>query len=646
MLLKVVPTTSTCRRLAAAKTAFIEKRVLGTLFFYLGNSVRRLPTLLLVLAIVLPLFSWLHYSPLPDWWTDTTCMVLIALAWLGCLLLPQAEAAPAGFPLVLVLALGWLVVAILLPAGSHQGGLLLAMKASGFLVMAFAGGGLAYSEAQRHGRQQFLVLLAWGLLLAALAQAALGLLQMFGFASLGQGYVFYYPNQPGSMVPFGNIAQRNLFAHFLGWGMLAGCYLVACKRLHGTIGLPALAFLSLLMAWSGSRLVLAYAGGFVLLAGLWWLRARLDQTVQRFALTLIAATLLIMLAQLFNHELVGLIRSSGADIQVVSGADRLLDAGFGARRRIEWSKAWQVLQAHPLFGAGFGSYAWQSTWYEAYGGYPKVVESALFTHSHSLIFQLMAETGWIGLLGASAILLYCLLPYLHKQEATPDNLLLSGIVMITLGHSLFEYPLWYMPFLTCFAIVLSLAPGRALQITIRPLLRNVLVLSISLGAIVYGVTGVPMFWRLVYWQVPSGMADEDNARMRQLIPYRQNPLWATDVDLVLSNYLVPSRQQLPTQLMLFSEMAHYRPYFEVLVKLAMLEALDQQPGKAQATMSMALAAFPDLAGKANLMLSNSTEPEYIPLKSMVDRALAAFRQGGATAAASAVSKAEYRQSLF
>ena len=608
--------------------------------------MKRLPSLLLVLAIVLPLFSWLRYSPLPDWWSDAVCMLLIALAWLARLLLVRGKASSPELPLALLLALGWLLLAVLLPAAGNQAGFLPVLKISAFLIMAFAGGTLAYREVQRHGRKAVVVMLVWGLLLAAVAQAIIGLAQVGGVAGLAQGYVFVDPDPVKATMPLGNIGQRNLFAHFLGWGALAGCYLLASRRLHWVIWLPLVAFLSVLMAWSGARLVLAYAGGFILLAGLWWFRAKGDETVRRFALALAGVTLLIMLAQWSNQELMVLIRSSGADIHTVSGADRLLDAGFGARRRIEWSKAWQVLQAHPFFGTGFGSYAWQSTWYEAYGGYPKVVESALFTNAHSLIFQLMAETGTVGLLGALGVLLCCLLPYLRRQEATPDNLLLMGLAMITLGHSLFEYPLWYMPFLTCFAVILCLSPVKPLPLTLRPGARTVFALAISLGTIGYGVSSVPTFWRLVYWMIPSRVAEENTYRMRELIVIRQNPLWASDVDLVLSNYLFPNREQLPTQLAMFGEMARYRPYFEVLVKLAMLEALDKQSTKAQATMSMALAAFPDLAEKGRQIVSASPEPEYAPLKNMADKAVSAYREGGAVAAASVVSTTEYRQALF
>lgn len=534
--------------------------------------------------------------------------------------------------------MGWLLLAVLLPAGSNQAGFQPVLKVSAFLVMAFSGGMLVYREVQSHGREPVVAILAWGLLLAALIQALFGLLQALGMASVGQGFIFYVSSKPGPSIPFGNIGQPNLFAHFLGWGAVANCYLLARRRQHWMVWGVLAAFFALLMAWSGARLVLAYAGGFVLLGSLWWLRGSQDQIIRRFVIALVTTTLLIMLAQLFTHELVAtLIRWSGVQVNVASGADRLMDAGFGARRRIEWSKAWQVLLAHPLFGTGFGSYAWQSIWYEAYGGYSKVVESTLFTHSHSLIFQLMAETGLIGLISALAALLYCLLPYLRRGEATAENLMLISLVMITLGHSLFEYPLWYMPFLGCFAIVMSLSPIKPWSMAVRPVIRNVLVLSFSLGTVMYAVNGVPIFARLVLWEREPAVAEDTSYRIRNLIALRQNPLWTSDVDLVLSNYLFPVRAQLTTQLALFSEMARYRPYFGVLVKLAMLQALSQQPQQAQESLSMALVSFPHLAGQAGEMLNLVSEPEYGPLKEMATKVQDAYHQGGYQAVAKVVA---------
>lgn len=608
--------------------------------------MKKLPLQLLVLAIVLPLFSWLRYNPLTDWWSDAGCMFLISLALLSSLLFSRGKELPLVLPVALFLALGWLLIAVLLPSGKNLAGFVPVLKVAAFVVMAFAGGTVAFRAAQVLGREQVVITLAWTILLGALLQAVIGFAQTTGWVSLAQGYFFFNPASPGPMTPIGNIGQRNLFAHFLGWGMVAGCYLWAVRRLPGALWLPMMALLALLMAWSGSRLVLAYSAGFIVLVGIWRFRAKDDEAIRRLVWSAIAAIVLIALTQLLNHALVAAIHTPEPNLQPVSGVERLLEDGFGARRRIEWSKAWQVLQMHPLFGTGFGGFAWQSVWYEAYGGYPKVVESTLFTHAHSLIFQLMAETGLVGLIGASAVLLWCLLPYLRKREATAENLLLISLAMITLGHSLFEYPLWYMPFLTCLVVILCLSPANPIALPIRPVMSSSIALLISIAALAYCISGVPTFWRLVYWLAPSPVAEENSYRMHQLIALRQNPLWVSEVDQVLGNYLFPSRQQLSIQLAMFGEMVRYRPYFETLVKLAMLQALDKQPGKAQATMSMALAAFPDLAEKGRQMLTVYPEPEYIPLKNMADKALTAYRQGGAAAAASAVSKAEYRQPLF
>ncbi|SMF51979.1 Protein glycosylation ligase [Pseudogulbenkiania subflava DSM 22618] len=600
--------------------------------------MKRLPSLLLVLAIVLPLFNWLHYQPLLDWWTDIGCMFLIALAWLAQLVLTRGKESSSAFPPAVLLAMGWLLLAVLLPVGGNQAGFQPVLKVSAFFVMAFSGGMLAYREVQTHGRESVVSMLAWGLLLAAFVQALFGLLQALGMASVGHDFIFFVSSKPGPSIPFGNIGQPNLFAHFLGWGALANCYLFASRRQYWMAWGVLAAFFALLMAWSGTRLVLAYAGGFILLAGLWWFRGSQDQIIRRFVIALITTTLLIMLAQLFTHELVATFtRWSGVQINVVSGADRLMDAGFGARRRIEWSKAWQVLLAHPLFGTGFGSYAWQSMWYEAYGGYSKVAENTLFTHSHNIIFQLMAETGLMGLIYALAALLYCLLPYLRRREATSENLMLIGLAMITLGHSMFEYPLWYMPFLCCFAIVLCLSPAKPMALVVRLGIRNALLVSICIGTITYAVSGVPIFARLVLWDRPPSAGVDTGYRIREMIALRQNPLWSSDVDLVLSNYLFPVRAQKSTQLALFYEIARFRPYFGILVKLAMLQALSQQAEQAQETLAMALVSFPHLAGQAEDMLNVVSEPEYGPLKELTAKVQIAYRQGGYQAAVKMVS---------
>ncbi|WP_312854398.1 PglL family O-oligosaccharyltransferase [Paludibacterium denitrificans] len=217
------------------------------------------------------------------------------------------------------------------------------------------------------------------------------------------------------------------------------------------------------------------------------------------------------LIQLFNHELIWLLNRLGLPIHLDSGADRIMDAGFGARRRIEWTKAWEVFKANPWFGVGLGGFGSQSVWMEAYLGLPKVPESWLFTQSHNLIFQLLAETGLVGTSVVVIGLIACTGPYFRKSEQTVDNLLLVSIAMMILGHSMFEYPLWYLPFLTALVLICSLSPAKSYALNLRPGFLRGVSLLVGVACLAYVFTGIGNFWTLVHYSGPTNDAGKTRA---------------------------------------------------------------------------------------------------------------------------------------
>ncbi|EEG06732.1 O-antigen polymerase [Pseudogulbenkiania ferrooxidans 2002] len=448
----------------------------------------------------------------------------------------------------------------------------------------------------------------------------------------------------------GNIGQRNQYAHYLGWGMAAGCYLYSASKLRGWIFHLSVLLLALLMAWCGSRLVLAYAGGFILLALLWCARAdsstESGQHARQLGKALLMACGYIVLTQLLLEPLTQLLSAAGWQVSGTSGAGRLMEAGFGARRRVEWSKAWQVFLAHPLFGVGWGGFAHQSVALEAFGGFPKTSESVLFTHSHNLFAQLLAETGLIGTSIVVVGLLWCLLPYFRKNQTTAENLLLVSLAMVTLGHSMFEYPLWYLPFLCGLMIVLSLSPIGGVTLGVRPQFQKLASAMVVLLAGWYLATGAAVFFDLTQWKILSRDPQVNEQRVGALAALARNPLWAYEAEQQLSTYLPSDRHQLALKRELFERLVAYRPFHYQLSQLAILRALDNDPVAAREAMAMRIAAYPDSVGSILAFLQTRSEPELQPLREMAERAVKAYQQGGAEAAARTASVPETHKALF
>ncbi|MGL6072514.1 Wzy polymerase domain-containing protein, partial [Craterilacuibacter sp.] len=385
-------------------------------------------------------------------------------------------------------------------------------------------------------------------------------------------------------------------------------------------------------------LVLAYALGLPLLA---WAMLRLASKSEtaaesrRMAKALAAAVIAIALCQIFTSEINTALNALGLPIRQASALDRFMDGGFGARRWIEWQKAWSVFVAHPLFGVGLGGYAAQSVLLEpAFAG--QWSESWLFTHCHNIVLQLLAETGIVGTLAVATGLLWAFLPWFKRENAGADALLVLGLALVLLGHSLLEYPLWYASFLMVFAVLLGLTPARGFAVAIRPSLRrlgSLLLLGLAGWQIVLGLV---MYFDWVRWVMPADKPAENKARIEALLQQGANPVWSYETDQLLSNYLDGSANHLALKLPLFERLAAYRPYPGTLVKLAMLRAHHGDAAGAEAALRQAIAAFPDTAPQLAAMLSAQAAPALQPLQQISRSAAQAYSQSGASAAAQTV----------
>jgi len=146
---------------------------------------------------------------------------------------------------------------------------------------------------------------------------------------------------------------------------------------------------------------------------------------------------------------------------MTSAAERLGSSSFGqSGRHYEWLKAWKSFQAAPWFGHGWGSYSLQGFLInDVYpDGYRPYENGVLFTHSHNSLLNLLAEMGIAG----TALVLGGLLWVLHgslKRTHAAQGVFVLGAISVSLVHSLLEYPLWYIYFLSAFSLFVGFAPA-------------------------------------------------------------------------------------------------------------------------------------------------------------------------------------------
>ncbi len=419
------------------------------------------PLAFLVGVLTIPFFLTFRFHPNMSFFIDSAAIILSLLMVIILSLQGKTiQAMPRTSWFFIVLAVLWYIQTLLLPIkfvgqSYFTIGVFLSMAMLAFAIQALI---------QRFGRQNIMILVASALMIGALLQASIGLLQLLDLTkNLNQILNTYSMNLdniflvPRKNTIYGQLAQPNHFAHYLMWGLASTIYLFSIKKIRWIFAIAITAFLSFFLAVSASRAVLLYVVVFIVLALIWFFRERNTAETKRILALVFIATVLIFafqsstVLQLMDVQSVntGLSRATG-------GAQASGNFFLGSRRSYEWYKAWLIFSEHPFFGVGWTQYvsaAFQLDMLPVFDTEPK--EAGLFNHSHNSLLQLLAEMGGLCTLVIVIGLAYLVMPYL-KEKATPDSLLPIMLIGVSLTHSMVEFPLWYVYFLAPFTIFLSL----------------------------------------------------------------------------------------------------------------------------------------------------------------------------------------------
>lgn len=302
----------------------------------------------------------------------------------------------------------------------------------------------------RIGQTQAVTILAMALVLGVWLQSLVCVMQFTGVTSWIPGIL----NGPGNYYIYGQLAQRNHLGHYLMWGVLGLCFLWQQRRLPNWLVWPLLIWFTGVMGLIGSRTIIVYV--LVIGMSLFFWRWRAGAAANRLLLMLATAIGLVLLFQLILSPLFEMLMH----INFQSGTARLEQSGFAqSGRQMEWHKAWLIFKSAPWFGYGWGSYAYQGfAITDIYpSGFRQYENTVLFTHCHNLVLQLLAETGLIGFLIASIAFIWAIWPHLRKGF-NPASIVLMSMILVSLCHSMLEYPLWYSYFLAVFVLFIALTP--------------------------------------------------------------------------------------------------------------------------------------------------------------------------------------------
>lgn len=413
---------------------------------------------------VLPFLYPSHAYPLTTFYQEWIAVVLGLAAVLGLLALggwrefrlPAVMALPFGLLLVLLVQL---VQGKLSYVGQAQ---LLAEYLLWMALLLWLGLRLR----QQLGLAGLVTALAGFCLLGAELNALAGILQHYHWHTPLDRFV----TNKVAVAVYGNLAQPNHYADQMALGLVSLGLLASTRKLPGWLTPMVAAPLLFVMVLSGSRTSWFYFAALVLLAFPGRRATAELRWLWHYSLAVLAGFVVM-------H---GVVKLPWLATDGLTSFSRLYqESGGNSIRLYLWREALQIWADYPLFGAGFGQFAWQH--FVRLPGLANPAISGLYNNAHNLPLQLAAETGLAGLL----VVVGALFTWWWRTLSLPASpwKWWGYAVCVVLGlHSLLEYPLWYAYFLGIAALVLgALEPeGRRLQL---PRLGWGVAVALTLGGV-------------------------------------------------------------------------------------------------------------------------------------------------------------------
>jgi O-antigen polymerase len=276
-------------------------------------------------------------------------------------------------------------------------------------------------------RERLTEAIAWGWLIAAIANAIIALLQYFDLENSLQPWVIYA--EPG--IAFGNIQQANLFASLLSVGLLALIFLIKTERLKPWVAFLFCLFLILGHSVAASRTGLIQLAAIVFLLLYWrpWAFKKMLPWL------VFGGFILLLTGWAFPY-----ILKTVLNVDSVRQLLQRVSTGYGCQSRIViWSNVLELIQMRPWTGWG-----WDGLLYAHYMQ-PMQGERACIklSNAHNIFLQLAVEYG-IPIATGVFLLMLAIFWRLKPWQEQQNGKRLGWSVLIMLAvHSMVEFPLWF-----------------------------------------------------------------------------------------------------------------------------------------------------------------------------------------------------------
>ncbi|HCY38712.1 MAG: hypothetical protein QG651_1328 [Pseudomonadota bacterium] len=501
--------------------------------------------LLAVIAIV-PFAIPYAYFPVSKFYAESTSLIagilLFALALWNKPQLKFAPVAIASFAFAVFALIQPLFVHIYFVGNNYYVALLFFIM--GLVALAIT----TMIDGDDKALKNMMLVLCWSLVISATIQAVIAYLQYTGKAANWSDYILVSPDNPGDGSNiFGNIGQPNQFTDFISIGVVALCYLFLVGQINLIVFIVYALLFSLAVTFTARRGVLLYYVIMLFTAGWVWLRNLKDQEksaqFKRVALVIGGIFVGLILVQFAFPKFVALISNNPSSVS--TGIERLSGDAIGQstyRRFYEWYKALVMFTQHPFFGVGWYQYPREGIYIMLTEQFMYIPQNMkLYTHSHNSLFNMLAETGFIGTFITIIYGIGYSIFVLLRKVRTLESLFAVLLMIPILTHSFLEYPLWYAYFMVLLIIFLAFAPAKY---SLKNSLGSKVIGSVVVAfLLLFAYNSYQMNTELTnYTQTPTDSDDyiSNVTGLEKIVD--SDSIWSLSAMMVLDNYIMPGSQ--------------------------------------------------------------------------------------------------------
>ena len=501
--------------------------------------------LLAVIAIV-PFAIPYAYFPVSKFYAESTSLIagilLFALALWNKPQLKFAPVAIASFAFAVFALIQPLFVHIYFVGNNYYVALLFFIM--GLVALAIT----TMIDGDDKALKNMMLVLCWSLVISATIQAVIAYLQYTGKAANWSDYILVSPDNAGDGSNiFGNIGQPNQFTDFISIGVVALCYLFLVGQINLIVFIVYALLFSLAVTFTARRGVLLYYVIMLFTAGWVWLRNLKDQEksaqFKRVALVIGGIFVGLILVQFAFPKFVALISNNPSSVS--TGIERLSGDAIGQstyRRFYEWYKALVMFTQHPFFGVGWYQYPREGIYIMLTEQFMYIPQNMkLYTHSHNSLFNMLAETGFIGTFITIIYGIGYSIFVLLRKVRTLESLFAVLLMIPILTHSFLEYPLWYAYFMVLLIIFLAFAPAKY---SLKNSLGSKVIGSVVVAfLLLFAYNSYQMNTELTnYTQTPTDSDDyiSNVTGLEKIVD--SDSIWSLSAMMVLDNYIMPGSQ--------------------------------------------------------------------------------------------------------